>query len=107
MGEFELFQGENIDGSEAPDGANYGILSPGDIWDSGNRDVTGAEPLIKSGVVFAFEGLGFRAFSLQDNISAISFRYGTDKLPVVPIPSAVFLALLGLGSVVPTKRWLH
>ena len=95
LGADHLLPGENLDNPIAPDGMNSGILSTGNIAGSGNPVVTGAVPLINNGVIFTFSGLP-GSFDLENNISAVTFNYGTD-LNVIPAPPAVLLALMGLG----------
>ena len=103
VGVDHLFPGEDIDSPLSPNGLNYGILSEGDDWTTGNTPVTGTEPLIDNGVIFTLSGLGGGVFDVKSNITDIAFNYGTD-LNVVPAPPAALLGLVGLALVGWVKR---
>ena len=78
----------NLDDPASPDGINFGIISRLGVYDP-NGGLAG-DPVIQDTVTFTFTG----ATGLSvDNISNVSFQYGTDfdEPNVVPVPAAVRL----------------
>ena len=108
---FDPADGTNLDGPDAPNGLNYGIVSAGDDPEVGNKPVTGGNknnpvPLIKNSVVFALdlpEGVDIDPVA---DIFDVTFQYGTDLSEtstngVIPEPSTMviwsLLGTFGLG----------
>ncbi|HOE66418.1 MAG TPA: PEP-CTERM sorting domain-containing protein [Candidatus Hydrogenedentes bacterium] len=95
------FPGANLQGPNAVNGMQYGIVSLGDNPATGNAPVTGSNAFIHNAVVFTLGNLPMD-FSLHD-ISNVSFQYGTSltepnfpgDTPVVPEPAS--FVLLGIG----------
>jgi hypothetical protein len=104
------FPGSDLDGNDSSvDGVGYGILSAGDNTGTGNGGITGCGGLIKNSVTFT---LAVASGTLDlNNISNVSFQYGTDLTEPnfkpenpptghVPLPPSALLlgsGLFGLG----------
>ncbi len=107
------FNGANLEGPTAVNGLNYGLSSTGDNPTTGNTPVTGGVPLIQDHVVFTLSGIS-ALFDPAASIRNVSFQYGTalsepnvrggDGGGVIPLPSASFLGLAGLGAVAARRR---
>jgi MYXO-CTERM domain-containing protein len=96
------FPGPDLDPPSALDGLNYGLTSAGDNMGTGNAQVTGGRPLIKSSVVFTFMGLP-AGFNPAASINNIQFQYGTDlSEPHFPTPGAA--GLLGIAGLFIGRR---
>ncbi|MDY7010589.1 MAG: PEP-CTERM sorting domain-containing protein [Planctomycetota bacterium] len=106
FGPGDLFPGGNLSGPESPDGMQYGLVSAGDDPSTGNAQVTGASPFVKSAVVFTLAlPDGFE----QIDVSNVWFQYGTDLIEPsypgeengsegdAPIPEPITLICLGSG----------
>ena len=117
FGTKDLFPGSNLQGPLSPDGLQYGITSKGDDLTTGNKAVTGGKwwnpvSLIQHSVVFTLGGLPI-GFALDD-ISNVSFNYGTGvctipgtpEAGVIPEPAslAVWGMLGGVGFVAGYRR---
>jgi hypothetical protein len=98
------FPGANLQGPTSPDGVQYGITSAGDNLLTGNGGLSG-EHLIKNAMVFTLSGFGSEPDAV---ITAARFLYGTSLDEpqfegtvgtIVPEPSAIVLAAVGLASV--------
>jgi hypothetical protein len=102
FGPSNLIGGPDRNGSQAPDGLDYGILSAGDNLATGNTPVTGSVPYVKSAIVFTF---AIPSTFTESNIlaSSVVFQYGTSLSepshgPGVPEPAAIgALAIAGVG----------
>jgi hypothetical protein len=88
----DVFPGPDLDGPAAPGGMNYGLVSSG-YAATGNRKVTGMDPLIMNSVIFTFSGVS--GLGIGD-VSNVSFEYGTE---VTPVPEPTTILLLGGGLV--------
>jgi hypothetical protein len=98
------FNGPNLDGPDALNGLQYGLVSLSDDPTQGNAAVTGQFPLTQGSVVFTLSGLP-QGFLLDVNdISNVFFQYGTTLgsepgfpgFPPQQVPEPGALALLGL-----------
>ena len=105
FGRGDLFLGSNLDGPRSPGGLEYGILSAGDDVGTGNRPVTGKDPLIQHGVTFTLGGVPSN-FSPSD-VSNVQFQYGTNLSepnfggnPNVDVPEPGTMLLLAAGAAV-------
>ncbi len=101
LGGDHIFPGDNLSGNDPPNGMAYGMVSEGNVYNSGNTAVTGDNPLINSDVLITLGGLP-TGFQLSD-IGAVMFNYGTDFSPI-PAPGAVVLAVMGFGMIGWVKR---
>lgn len=98
------FFGPNLDGPEAVNGVNFGIIGPGAFNPNGGLKV----PLIQDEVVFQMTISG-GTLSTTD-IQNVSFQYGTDfkepRIPStpsstnVPEPATLLLLASGLAAVI-------
>lgn len=94
------FGGANLNGPISVNGLNYGITSAGDNTATGNAAVTGNAPLIKNQVTFTLTNSGLSGFvPSADNITTVSFQYGTSLTDVNLVPEPASLFLLGSGLV--------
>lgn len=101
FGPGNTFPGSNLSGPASPAGLQYGITSAGDDPETGNKPVTGTQPLVKNSVVFSLGGLP-KGFSESD-ISNVSFQYGTDFSESnftgeIPEPSSLVFCAIGLAA---------
>ena len=93
-GHFPPYNTNNLQGPEAVDGVQFGIISPSDDPTTGQSAVTGANAFVDNSVVFTLSGLP-GSFTEAD-ISNVSFQYGTSlSEPTIPEPG--FLLLLSTG----------
>lgn len=102
------FNGPNLDGTNAPGGINFGIISndPSFLPNGG----LASDPLIRNSVVFTLSGA--TGLSVLD-ISNVTFQYGTSLTEpmftqtdekVVPEPSTILLFGTGLAGLL-AMRW--
>jgi len=97
VGPPDLFPGGLLWDPKSPNGLGYGIVNG--IDPDGNAKVSGAVPLVQSGVVFTLSGL-LGPLDLESNISGVTFNYGTEFNPnPIPAPGAILLGSLGLCMV--------
>jgi hypothetical protein len=103
FGPGNVFPGANLQGPASPDGVQYGITSLGDNLLTGNGGLSG-QHLIKNAMVFTLSGF---ADEPSAKITAARFLYGTSleepqfqgtAVTIVPEPSAIVLAAVGLAS---------
>jgi len=94
FGPKDRFPGTNLEGPEAPDGLNYGLLSQG-YDEGGNAAVAWQFPLIQNSVVFELGGLP-SGFDPETHVTHVEFQYGTD-LFVIPEPLTMAGLVLGIG----------
>ncbi|HWR54386.1 MAG TPA: XDD4 family exosortase-dependent surface protein [Bryobacteraceae bacterium] len=103
FGPGNAFPGGDRSRPNSPGGIQYGITSAGDNPLTGNKRVTGAQPLIKSSVSFSLGGVS-QGFSESD-ISNVRFQYGADLAEPsfggeVPEPSSALFATIGVVAIV-------
>ena len=103
FGPGDLFLGSNLDGPRSPGGLEYGILSAGDNVGTGNRPVTGKDPLIQDAVIFTLGGVPDNLS--PSDISNVQFQYGTDLSepsfggnPSIDVPEPGTMLLLAAGA---------
>ena len=75
------FNGPDLDPPDGVNGLNYGITSAGDNPLTGNSAVTGGgneQPLIKNSVVFTLNVDETNGEFFLNNITGVSFQYGTN-----------------------------
>jgi hypothetical protein len=105
---FGLFGGANFGGPNlagpgngAVNGLQYGILSAGDNFATGNGGISGTDGLIWNSVVFTLSGIS-SGFDPSSGITNVSFQYGTalTEPNVSSVPEPSLTLLLGLGLVV-------
>ncbi|MFA6242608.1 MAG: PEP-CTERM sorting domain-containing protein [Candidatus Hydrogenedentales bacterium] len=98
------FPGNNLYGQTGVQGMAYGIV-PASGTTGGNSPVTGSNPFIQNSVVFT---LSFTGQLNLDDISDVSFQYGTDlcepNLPSTVVPEPASLSLLGIGIALMAMR---
>ncbi|MBX7258250.1 MAG: PEP-CTERM sorting domain-containing protein [Candidatus Hydrogenedentes bacterium] len=98
------FPGSNLFGQTGVQGMAYGIV-PASGTTGGNAPVTGPNPFIQNSVVFT---LSFTGDVTLDDISDVSFQYGTDlcepNLPGTVVPEPASLSLLGIGIALMAMR---
>jgi hypothetical protein len=110
FGPSNRFPGSDLQPPASPDGLQYGITSAGDNPLTGNTPVTGTNALIQNAVVFELGGLP--ATYITENITNVSFQYGTalsePNVPGIytpppssqePIPEPGTFVLFGSGLV--------
>jgi len=118
FGPHDLFPGPNLNGPTNVGGMDFGLLSSGDNPRTGNKPVTGQNPLISNSVTFTLSGLP-ACLNFNGGISNVWFQYGTSRCEPVykysvetspaPVPEPVMLGTLvmGLGWIaIRTKRRL-
>ena len=105
------FNGDNLDKPDSPDGINFGIVAPtseGYLFKPSGKNMS-QNPLIDGQVVFELTISG--GMLDYDDISNVSFQYGTDitepKLripPNVSVPEPSLLLLFGAGATLGVAR---
>lgn len=112
FGPADLFPGTDLQDPASPDGIQYGITSAGDNTATGNAAVTGSNALIKNSVTFTLDGLPIGFLPSQQNITNVSFQYGTalteSNIPgrdtQIPEPSTWLLLTTGLIALARVKK---
>ena len=97
--------GTNLDGPNAVNGLNYGMVSAGDNPLTGNTLLM-TEPLINHSVTFTLTFAS--AFNPSTDISNVSVQYGTSldepNIAVVSEPSTIIMLFAGLLGLAYTRR---
>lgn len=101
VGADNVFPGANLAGPGSPNGIQYGITT---LFDAAANDNGGIvdTAFIANSVVIRLGNLP-EGFSLDD-ISNVSFAYGTDHSIVIPEPTGFVLTLGGMGLFAMIRR---
>ena len=97
IGPKTLFPGPPLYSPDSPNGLAYGLVCSADDPNGGNAKVTGAVPLVQTGVTFTLAGLP-EGYALADSVHNVAFNYGTDLSPI-PAPGALVLGIIGMAMV--------
>lgn len=101
------FPGPNLAGTTAVNGVQYGLLSSGDVFLTGNGGITGSGGLIKNTVQFTFSGATGVLLN-SPGVLNVGFQYGTalnePYLHNVPAPGTAALLGLGLLGLILSRR---